>query len=140
MIFSRVVEKIYFNIRNSWTFILLKNFGKLEMLIYYLKRIFASYNIVLIVFGSIGNLLTCFICLKKNMRSIPTFKLYAFNSVFDVLSLYPWNVSQFFGNFLRIELGKNLIWCMLANFLQYSAYEISAWFLVIFFTFYSLAL
>ena len=101
------------------------------MIVQYLKRIISGYNIFLIIFGSIGNMITIYICSKKNMRSTSTFKLYAFNSVFDILSLYPWNISQFLEYYFDLDIeNMNLFWCEFNHFIQFTAFELSAWFLV----------
>jgi hypothetical protein len=96
------------------------------------KKIIAAYNMILIVFGTIGNILTITICLRKRLRKINTFKLFAFNALLDTIGLYEWNLRQFVLYYFNIDLSFTYLWyCNLSSFLQYVSFETSAWFLVI---------
>ncbi len=100
--------------------------------IFTLKKIVSSYNIFLIIIGTIGNILTAIICLQKDMRKISTFKLYAFNTISDTICLYPWNIRQFVLYFFDTDLETTYLWwCIGASYVQFSTFELSAWILVI---------
>ena len=96
-----------------------------------LKKIVSLYNFFLIIIGTITNLLTVITCLQKDMRKISTFKLYAFNAISDTVALYPWNMRQLILYIFGRDLETTFIWwCIGASYIQFSAFELSAWFLV----------
>jgi hypothetical protein len=101
------------------------------MLIKIFKKIIAFYNIILIIFGTLGNILTCIICLRRRLKKVNTFKLFALNAIMATISLYEWNLRQIILYLFEIDLiYQSLLYCQLTAFLQYVSFESSAWFLV----------
>lgn len=95
------------------------------------KKIIAIINVCLIVFGTLGNILTAGICLRKRLRKINTFKFFAFNAILDTIGLYGWNFRQFVLYIFNLDWSfTSLIYCDMSSFFQYVAFEASAWFLV----------
>ena len=90
----------------------------------------AAYSLILVIFGTAGNLLTCLVCFR--LRSTTTFVFLAIAAVFDAASLYFWNLNHFTQTFLDIDLqSKNLNSCRIGQFVQFTSLEISAWLLVL---------
>lgn len=103
------------------------------ILVNLLKKVVSVYNLILIITGSLTNILTLITCLQKDIRKISTFRLYAFNAISDTLNLYPWNIGQFVWYFLGTELGATYLWwCIGAAYIQFTTFELSAWLLVTF--------
>lgn len=89
----------------------------------------AAYSILLVIFGTAGNLLTCLVCFR--LRSTTTFVFLAIASLFDAASLFVWNLNHFTQTFLDIDLqSRNIHSCRIGQFVQFTSLEISAWLLV----------
>lgn len=96
-----------------------------------LKKIVAAYNMFLIIAGTIGNIFTIFIFMKKEFSVTTAFRLYVFNIFFDTFSLYHWNIRQFILYFWKIDYQNvYLFYCSFTSYAQISSFEISSWFLV----------
>lgn len=94
------------------------------------QKIFASYSLLLVIFGSILNPIICYICLsKKKLRGVSTFKFLAIVSISDTFCLYMWNLEHFIDVFFHFELvTKSLFYCRFINiFLQYLTLQFSSW-------------
>ena len=96
-----------------------------------LQKVISAYNGLLIILGTIGNILACHICLKKSLRQVSTFKLYAFIIMIDTISLYHWNLNNFIDIFFKLSLENTYLWyCYFASYFQVTTFEISGWILV----------
>jgi hypothetical protein len=96
-----------------------------------LMNLIVYYSFFLMVFGFIANLLALVVCLRKNMRSIPTFVFYAFALFSNTLSLYWWNLDHYYvhyHNTLLEDLSLEL--CRTITFFQMYSFQTGAWFLV----------
>jgi hypothetical protein len=94
------------------------------------RKIFASYSLILIIFGTILNPIVCFVCFKsKVLRKTSTFKLLAIASLNDMLTLYEWNEDNFTVAFFNyLASNQNLFYCRFVTmFLQYVTLEFSSW-------------
>jgi hypothetical protein len=94
------------------------------------SKIFAVYNLILILASFILNPIVLYICIKsKKLRSISTFKLLEFSSLSDMLTMIGWN-QESFTNALYLYT-RNLWYCRLVTiFLQFSTLEYQSWMLV----------
>ena len=100
-----------------------------------LKKIVSAYNMFLIIAGTLFNLFTIFIFMKKEFRITSAFRLYIFNIIFDTFGLYHWNIRQFILYFWKIDYQNvYLFYCSFTSYAQISSFEISAWFLVRYYT------
>jgi hypothetical protein len=91
----------------------------------------AVYSLFLVIFGTIGNLCTCFICMRKSLRKTTCFVFLSFISIIDIFTLYTWNLSNFIVPFYGyFHENSNIIWCKLSVFLQFFSLQSSAWLLV----------
>lgn len=103
----------------------------LEDVVTLIKQGICIYTFSLIILGTVGNIITITICLRKRLRQINTFKFFAFNAFLDTIGLYGWNVRQFVYYLFYEDLSlKSLVYCDLSSFFQYVSFEASAWFLV----------
>ena len=91
----------------------------------------AAFALFIIIFGTISNTMTLIICLRKNMRKIPTFMFIAFASITDTIPLYVRNLDNFsflvFGIHVR---STNLVLCKINLLLHFFPLHTSAWLLV----------
>lgn len=98
-----------------------------------LSKIFACYGIFLISVAVIFNPFVIFVCIKsKKLRSTSTFKLLAFSSFTDLLSLFGWNQEGFVMSMFNYAASfVNLSYCRWVSvFLQYSTLQYASWMLV----------
>ena len=96
-----------------------------------LLKVLAIYSIFLMVFGTIGNTFSIFICLKHKLRTVPTFIFYSFLLISDTLSLFWWNMDHYllvFENYQLEDLGLHA--CRTVTFFQLFSFQWSAWLLV----------
>ena len=92
-------------------------------LISILKKVIGTYNFLLMIFGTIGNSLTAFICLRRRRFSTV--------AILDIIGLYEWNLRQFVYFFFGIDLVFiSLVFCDLSSLIQHVCFESSAWILV----------
>ena len=96
-----------------------------------IQKVLAVYSIILVILGTIGNALTCLVCLKKKLRCITTFILIAFMAISETASIYIWNVDHFILPFFGFEIEYlNIYSCKISVFIQFFSLECSAWLLV----------
>jgi hypothetical protein len=95
------------------------------------KQVVCYYMITITILGTIGNCISCFICLRPSLRKINTFKIFASIAIVDTFGLYEWNIYQIALYLYGIDLYYVSIWaCKLLNYFQYVTFETSAWLLV----------
>ena len=86
------------------------------------------YSLLLIIVGTIGNAITCIICMRPKLRKHPTFIFLAFSCFSDIFTLYTWNLSNFITPFFHFyHEYKNLAWCKISVFIQFWSLQSSAW-------------
>ena len=89
------------------------------------------YALVLIIVGTVGNLLTIIVLLRRNLRRLVTIRYLILVSVFDTISLYGWN----FNNFYKFNISAkqdnleeiSLTHCRLISFMTFVSLQISSW-------------
>ncbi len=59
----------------------------------------AYYSIALTCVGTIGNMASLFICLRKNLRKTPTFIFMSFMMAANCLVSYFWHLNSYFLTF-----------------------------------------
>jgi hypothetical protein len=96
-----------------------------------LNVLISSYSIIIAVLGTAGNILCFVICMRKTLREIPTFIFMSFLVLSDTLSLYSWNLNNFFITFYGLSIGDfNDASCKLTSFMQFFSNQTSAYLLV----------
>ena len=74
------------------------------------EKILGVYSLILASFGTIGNTLCVFICVRKSLRETSTFVIMACISAVDTMSLYFWNLNVFikvYFGFLLQDINLN---------------------------------
>lgn len=88
-----------------------------------------AYALWLIVVGTIGNIVTAYICYE--LRKSTTFVFLTFIAASDLVASYFWNVNGFTISFTNVSIiGTNIYLCRIGNYIQFSFLLISAWLLV----------
>jgi hypothetical protein len=89
------------------------------------------YVIVLAVVGTIGNIFSFFVCLRKELRKVPTFVFLAFTMLADSLCLYFWNINTYMIRFKGYSIAYiDIESCRITTFLQGISLQSSAYLLV----------
>lgn len=89
------------------------------------------YALVLIIVGTVGNLLTIIVLLRRNLRRLVTIRYLILVSIFDTVSLYGWNLNSFY----KFNISSNqdnleeisLVHCRLISFMTFVSLQISSW-------------
>lgn len=91
--------------------------------------ILASLNFLFIIFGTIGNICTVFLLMRKSIRKHSCMRYLATLCTFDFLCLYTWNFSTVYRDLftgIRIEFQGSII-CRLFSFYSYFILQCSSW-------------
>ena len=92
-------------------------------------KIIAIYNLLMIIFGTLGNLLVFYVGVLHRKNN--TFLFLIFLSMSDMVSLYFWNLNHFVQPFWDIDLQNiDFYFCKIMQFCQFSSFQLSGWFLV----------
>ena len=96
------------------------------------RKVFAVFAAIFIVFGTISNILSFFICIKKPLNEYPIFIFMAFMAIADTLALYGLNLDWYFYKvFFSINLSDiNEFYCKIHYYIHLFALKTSAWLLV----------
>ena len=106
--------------------------------VYFQYEVFLSYYaLFLIVAGTIFNLTSFTIMIRKNMQKYACMRYLAILSIVDLLVLYQWNLNTYFKYNLSVppfykdieELS--LFWCRWISFFAFSTLQLSSWILSI---------
>lgn len=98
-----------------------------------LAKLFACYNLFLIVVSFLLNPVVIFICLRsQRLRSISTFKILAFSAINDILTCIPWNQESFTNTFFDFQpYFRSFVYCRwISVFMQYTTIQLQSWILV----------
>lgn len=104
-----------------------------EKLIEVFTKIFASYNLFLLISSCVLNPIVIFIIIKsKRLRSTSTFKILAFSAVNDILTCFAWNLEGFTDSFFAFQpYSLSLLYCrLISNFLQLTSLQLESWLVV----------
>ena len=102
-----------------------------SILIQATNKVLGIYALVLVVLGTLLNVIICVVCLRKKLRDVNTFKFFAIISISDTIALYEWNLKHFMITFYNVDFNyTSLAWCRVNIFLQYLSLQFSAWILV----------
>lgn len=92
------------------------------------KYLVAYLSIVIIVFGTVGNMFSFLIFrFHSSFRKFPSMVLLSSVAITDTLALYSWNLNHYSNLLWGIDiLFTTLAGCRFFNFLQYTSMQISA--------------
>ncbi|CAF0777222.1 unnamed protein product [Rotaria sordida] len=89
------------------------------------------YALVLIIVGTVGNLLTISVLFRRNLRRFVTVRYLIAASICDIISLYGWNLNSFYKFNISRFNGNiedlSLIHCRLISFMTFAALQLSSW-------------
>ena len=95
-------------------------------------KIITIFSLLLIVFGTIGNLIAFKLCLSISSTNAATFVFLRFLSLSDAVSLYFWNFAHFYQAYFEKSIYEiSPFFCAFPNFCQCVTLQLSAWLLVI---------
>lgn len=98
---------------------------------YVINVFLATYSVILAVFGTIGNLLTSYICTRKCLKGIPTYVFIGFMSLMDIPCLFFWNLNDFYLLVIGVTIGDvSDAACKITTFLHYFSTQSSVYILV----------
>ena len=94
-------------------------------------RCLSIYALILVIVGTLGNLLTIIILCRRNLRRYVTMRYLVVVSVCDIISLYGWNLN----NFYKFTISQNrenleelsLIHCRVMSYLTFVGLQLSSW-------------
>lgn len=97
----------------------------------FLIRFLSIYALLLVIIGTLGNLLTIIILCRRNLRRYVTMQYLIAVSVCDTISLYGWNLNNFYkftisSNFHNIE-ELSLTHCRLLSYMTFVGLQLSSW-------------
>ena len=94
-------------------------------------RSFSIYALLLVIVGTLGNLLTIIILCRRNLRRYVTMQYLIAVSVCDTVSLYGWNLNNFYkftisSNYHNIE-EISLAHCRILSYMTFVGLQLSSW-------------
>ncbi len=93
-----------------------------------IKRTFSTANMAVILFGTIGNLFTLLILLRKNVYKHSCMRYLAALCIVDTLCLYTWNFSMVYSMFRKRKIEhEGPLLCRLFSFYSYFTLQASSW-------------
>ena len=89
------------------------------------------YALVLIIVGTVGNLLTIIVLLRRYLRRIVTVRYLIAVGICDIISLYGWNLNNFYKFSINPEQSNiediSLAHCRIISFMTFVALQLSSW-------------
>lgn len=110
------------------TVVILSNNHPIQRLII---RCLSIYALILVIIGTVGNSLTILILCRRNLRRYVTMRYLIAVSVSDLISLYGWNLN----NFYKFTISKDynnleevsLLHCRIISFFSFVGLQLSSW-------------
>lgn len=93
-------------------------------------KIFAVYNLILIIAAIVLNPMIIYVCLRSSkLRSTSTFKMLTIGAVNDLLCSLAWTQECFTNTFFNLQpQSRSLFYCQwISVFLQLTTFEIASW-------------
>ncbi len=89
------------------------------------------YALVLIIVGTVGNVLTIIVLLRRHLRRFVTVRYLIIVSICDIISLYGWNLNNFYKFNISSRKGNiedlSLIHCRLISYMTFVSLQLSSW-------------
>ena len=89
------------------------------------------YALILIIVGTVGNLLTIIVLLRRNLRRLVTIRYLIVVSICDTISLYGWNLNSFYKFNISPEKDNleeiSIIHCRVISFMTFVSLQLSSW-------------
>ncbi len=100
-----------------------------------IEQVFSYYALFLIIMGTVFNITSFSIMIRKNIRKYACMRYLAVLSLVDLCVLYQWNLNTFFKYNLSVapdyrDLEEiSLVWCRYISFMAFSTLQLSSWIL-----------
>ncbi|CAF0923892.1 unnamed protein product [Rotaria sp. Silwood1] len=95
----------------------------------------AIYALLLIIVGTIGNVLTIIILIRPNLRQHTTMRYFIAVAVADLCSLYSWNLNLFYKHLINLYQNDiedaSIMSCRLVSFIGFVSLQLSSWYLAL---------
>ncbi|CAF1942730.1 unnamed protein product [Rotaria magnacalcarata] len=97
--------------------------------------VISVYALLLIIVGTIGNILTIIILFRPSLRQHTTMRYLIAVATADLCSLYSWNLNLFYKHLINPNQNDledlSVISCRCLSFLAFVSLELSSWFLTL---------
>jgi hypothetical protein len=98
---------------------------------YFVTRCLSIYALILVIVGTLGNLLTIIILCRRNLRRYVTMRYLIAVSVCDIITLYGWNLNNFYkftisSNYNNLE-QLSLALCRIMSYMTFVGLQLSSW-------------
>ncbi len=94
-------------------------------------RCLSIYALVLVIVGTLGNLLTIIILCRRNLRRYVTMRYLIAVSVCDIISLYGWNLNNFYKFTISATYDNleelSLAHCRIMSYMTFVGLQLSSW-------------
>ncbi|CAF1208895.1 unnamed protein product [Rotaria sordida] len=94
-------------------------------------RCLSIYALLLIIVGTMGNLLTIIVLIRKNLRRLVTIRYLIVVSICDTISLYGWNLNDFYKFTISPEHDNieeiSITHCRVISFMTFVSLQLSSW-------------
>jgi len=116
------------SINTNLSIIISSNYNPLHRIVI---RCLSLYALVLVIVGTLGNVLTIIILCRRNLRRYVTMRYLIAVSICDIISLYGWNLNNFY-KFTISRRNENLeelslIHCRIISYLSFVGLQLSSW-------------
>ncbi|CAF0824586.1 unnamed protein product [Rotaria sordida] len=95
----------------------------------------AIYALLLLIVGTIGNILTIIILSRPNLRRHTTMRYFIAVAIADLCSLYSWNLNLFYKHLINRYQNDledaSIISCRLVSFIAFVSLQLSSWYLTL---------
>lgn len=99
------------------------------------EQYLSYYALFLVIIGTIFNITSFLIMIRKNIRKYACMRYLAVLSIVDMMVLYQWNFNTFFKynlssppEFKDLE-EISLFWCRTISYMAFSSLQLSSWIL-----------
>ncbi len=97
----------------------------------FIIRYLSLYALALIIVGTVGNILTIIVLLRRNLRRFVTARYLIIVSICDIISLYGWNLNNFYKFNISSRNGNiedlSVIHCRVISFMTFVVLQLSSW-------------
>ena len=106
-------------------------FSNYESIYRFVIRCLSLYALTLVIIGTLGNILTIIVLCRRNLRRYGTMRYLIAVSVCDIISLYGWNLNNFYKFTISVEDGnleeRSLAHCRIISYLTFVGLQLSSW-------------
>lgn len=102
-----------------------------DLIYRFVIRALSIYALALVIIGTLGNILTILVLCRRNLRRYVTMRYLIAVSVCDIMSLYGWNLNNFYKFTISMENDNleelSLAHCRIISYLTFVGLQLSSW-------------